>query len=127
METNIIQDNEKYILDTSVLNDGKEGLCHHLYYGSKGLNSISESSIMKSFLYTNFAKEVLSKPNCIVLPEVLEEMKQKLRILNGQTDYIKRKECDELKEENISKLELICQYTNEIYQVIKRASKQKGD
>ncbi len=125
-KSNYIRDNEKYILDTSILREDGEGLCHHLYYGWKGLGSISEKSVVNAFFYTNFVKEILSKADVIVLPEVFEEIKQKLRILNGQTDYIKRREINKLKEEDISKLELICQYTNEIHQVMKKCSKYKN-
>lgn len=98
----------------------------HLYFGEEGLDSISERSIEKAFFYSNFVKEILSKTDVIVLPEVLEELQQKLRILNGQTDYIRRREVEKLDEEGISKLELICQYTDEVHQIIKKCSRHEG-
>jgi len=125
--------NEIYVYDGSFLNGERENggkLLQSLYHGIDGLNLIEDEEINISLNRMNFLNELSKERKLVIIPEVIREAEEQLRIVNGQVDFLRnefsikqypKREEDQLeKEQQNETLGKIATYVNALYKFIKR-------
>lgn len=80
------------LLDSSTTDLPSEtSLAEHLYHGDSALSFIDTILIKRRMGCINCLEQILCNLNTLVISQVLEELKESMRIFNDQQRYIQRK------------------------------------